>query len=504
MLNANLYTLMKNRFADCLQKTVLETDTGHQYSYSDLDRITNDYAARLAELGLKPNDRVAVQVDKSPEALFFYLACLRSGLIYLPLNTAYRQAELDYFLEDAEPTLVLCRPAALATFQPLTAKHDVRHLLTLDSDGSGSWIEGIQTGNRELPIVKRESDDIAAILYTSGTTGRPKGAMISHGNLAANAAALVEIWGWQDDDVLLHALPLFHVHGLFVACHCVLLGGGSLLFLDKLDIDKILERLPRSTVMMGVPTYYTRLLQSPAFDRNCCRNMRLFISGSAPLLEQTFHDFKQRSGHTILERYGMTETGMNTSNPLDGDRIAGTVGLPLPGLTARIVDDQDRDQPRGKVGQLLVKGPNVFQGYWRKPDKTAEEFTADGYFRTGDLAKIHDSGYVAIVGRAKDLIISGGYNVYPKEVEGFIDDIDGVVESAVIGIPDPDFGEAVAAVVVTTSESDLDANGLIAMLKEQLAGFKVPKQVYIVDELPRNTMGKVQKNLLRQQYASRN
>ena len=499
-MNDNLYTLIEQRFPAAQQQTLIETLDDQRYSYADLDKETARYAQLMTQAGLVAGDRVLVQVEKSPQVLFLYLGCLRAGLIYLPLNTAYRRDELDYFLQDAEPKMVVGSPAALEILGELANKHRIKHIHSLTNSGSGSLIEALPAAD-DFVTVQCDSDTIAAILYTSGTTGRPKGAMLSHGNLSSNSLALQQAWGWRADDVLLHALPLFHTHGLFVACHCVLFGGSKMIFLNKFDPEIIVQQLPRSTVFMGVPTYYTRLLNHSQFGLEQCRNMRLFISGSAPLLEQTFHEFKERTGHTILERYGMTESGMNTSNPLDGERLAGTVGTPLPGVSARIVDEQQNPVANGEVGQLLIKGDNVFKGYWRLPEKTASEFTADGYFKTGDLATLNSAGYIAIVGRGKDLIISGGLNVYPKEVERFIDDIDGVVESAVIGLPHADFGEAVYAAVVRQSDyDDLTETALIDALKDKLASFKVPKRIFWLNELPRNAMGKVQKNLLRDRY----
>lgn len=501
--NNNLYELMKSRFPADNNQTLLELEDGYCYSYADLDRESARYARFFAELGLKFGDRVMAQVGKSPQVLFLYLGCLRAGLIYLPLNTAYLQDELDYFLQDAEPRAIVGSDATLKILAGLAEKRGIQHVFSLNPDGSGSLQESSQNSEPQFDTVTCQADDIAAILYTSGTTGRPKGAMITHDNLSSNALALQQAWGWRSDDVLLHALPLFHVHGLFVACHCVLFGGSKMLFLNKFDVQTVIKLLPRSTVLMGVPTYYTRLLNQPEFNADVCKNMRLFISGSAPLLEQTFHEFEDRIGQAILERYGMTETGMSTSNPLAGDRIAGTVGPPLPGITARVIDEEENAVPTDTVGQLLVKGPNVFKGYWRLPEKTAEEFTDDGYFKTGDLAKISEQGYVSIIGRGKDLIISGGLNVYPKEVERMIDDMAGVLESAVIGLPHPDFGEAVYAVVVReTDQTDLSEEALINQLKGKLANFKVPKKIFWADELPRNAMGKVQKNALRDRYQS--
>ncbi|MDH5632717.1 MAG: malonyl-CoA synthase [Gammaproteobacteria bacterium] len=496
----NIYALFESRFPED-QVTFIETPDNQYFSYGDL-RVTSARIANILEQsGVKRGDRVAVQVEKSPQALFLYLACLRAGFIYLPLNTGYTESELAYFMSNAEPAAVVCDPANTGRFVTLTASLGSR-IFDLDKTGSGSLIDAANTQPAEHTVTTCEPDDVAVILYTSGTTGRPKGAMISHNNLAANGLALHQAWGWTKDDVLLHALPIFHIHGLFVACHCVLLNGSKMLFAPRFDTDTVVRLLPRSTVLMGVPTFYTRLLADARFTRDVCSNMRLFVSGSAPLLEQTFVDFRERTGHTILERYGMTETGMNTSNPLEGDRIAGTVGPALPGVEARVVDDSDQAVPVNTVGNLQVRGENVFRGYWRMPDKTAEEFTEDGFFRTGDMARINEQGYVSIVGRSKDMIITGGYNVYPKELESLIDDMDNVQESAVIGLPHTDFGEAVTAVIVLKDNGrQPEEAGMIRQLKQQLAGYKIPKKIIIVDKLPRNTMGKVQKNLLRDEYS---
>jgi len=501
MANDNIYALFQGRFPADRGQPVIETPDGTTYSYADLERESARYARLLTDQGVAKGDRVAVQVDKSPEALFLYLGCLRAGFTYLPLNTAYLAKEVDYFMENAEPAAMVCRPHDEARIREQAIGHGIGRVYTLDADGGGSLAGQAADVPAEFGIAECDGSDVAVILYTSGTTGRPKGAMISHANLAANGLALHQAWGWRPGDVLLHVLPIFHIHGLFVACHCVLLNGSKMLFMPRFDAAEAVRLLPRATVLMGVPTVYTRLLAEDGFDAAACRNMRLFVSGSAPLLEQTFHDFRARTAHTILERYGMTETGMNTSNPLDGERKPGTVGPPLPGVQLRIVDEQGRPVPQGEAGQLEVKGANVFAGYWRMPDKTAEEFTADGYFKTGDVACQDADGYVSIVGRAKDMVISGGYNVYPKEVEGVIDDLPGVSESAVIGVPHPDFGEAVAAVVVAQAGADLDTVALLRTLKGELAGYKVPKRIFVIDQLPRNTMGKVQKNLLRERYA---
>lgn len=501
-MSANLYAILRERFPRDLARPFLETESGSLFKYADVEAETARIARYLADTGLQPGDRIAVQVDKSPQSVFLYLACLRGGYIFLPLNTAYKEKEIAYFLGDAEPGMVVVRPQDATAMRRLAASHNVSRVETLDALGGGTLVESSAVRAPDFEPVDVAPDDVAAILYTSGTTGRPKGAMITHRNLASNALTLHEYWGWNEHDVLLHALPIFHVHGLFVACHCVLLNGTRMLFLPRFDIDEVIRRLPDVTVMMGVPTYYTRLLAAPAFSAHACRNMRLFISGSAPLLEQTFEAFRERSGHTILERYGMTETGMNCSNPLDGERRPGTVGFPLPGVTARVVDDSDHVLEPGNAGNLQIKGDNVFRGYWRLPEKTAEELTRDGFFRTGDIARIGADGYVSIVGRAKDLVISGGYNVYPKEVELCIDALDGVVESAVIGLPHADFGEAVTAVVVRDPEArPFPGERVIDAVRENLAGYKVPKHVFFVDELPRNAMGKVQKNILRERFA---
>jgi malonyl-CoA/methylmalonyl-CoA synthetase len=503
LTSENVYSLFERRFPADRGTVFIETEDGAIWSYVDVERESARCAQRLAGLGVARRDRVAVQVEKSPQALFLYLACLRAGFIYLPLNTAYVEAELDYFFADAAPAAIVCRPAAQTAVSALAQRHGIRHVLTLGSAGEGSLLEPAAGSGLGFATADCAASDVAAILYTSGTTGRPKGAMITHENLAANAQVLHRAWGWGPDDVLLHTLPLFHIHGLFVACHCVLLNGTGMLFMRRFELPTLRRLLPRATVLMGVPTYYVRLLADPDFGAADCRSMRLFVSGSAPLLEQTFEEFRARTGHTILERYGMTETGMNTSNPLDGPRVAGTVGLPLPGVSVRVVDEQNRMVAVSEVGQVQVKGANVFRGYWRLPDATTESFTRDGYFKTGDLARVDADGYIALVGRAKDMIISGGYNVYPKEVEAVIDALDGVVESAVIGLPHADYGEMVAAVVLRDpARENLTEASLITTLKSRLAGYKVPKRVIFADALPRNTMGKVQKNVLRARYAN--
>ncbi len=500
-IDHNIYSCFQRHCPAAADDILLETPAGKQYRYADAERESARLAHYLSGLGIQPGDRVAVQVEKSPSVLFLYLACLRAGFIYLPLNTAYTPHELDYFLGDARPRVFIGDPERIEQLDALLSRRQVPHVLSLDAAGHGSLPDASRGTPAEFNTWPSAGDDVAVILYTSGTTGRPKGAMITHDNLAANAAALRQTWGWRNDDVLLHALPIFHIHGLFVACHSVLLGGGKLLWLPGFDVAQVMRALPESTVMMGVPTFYTRLLDQPDFDAETCRTMRLFISGSAPLRIQTFEEFRHRTGHTILERYGMTETGMNTSNPLNGPRKPGTVGLPLPGVELRIVDANEQTVSPDTTGQLQVRGPNVFKGYWKMPDQTAEAFTADGFFRTGDLASQDQDGYITIVGRDKDLIISGGLNVYPREVESVIDQLEGIQESAVFGVPHPDFGEAVCAVVVPADAAQLEETAIITALKQRLANFKVPKRVFIMTALPRNTMGKVQKNILRETYA---
>jgi len=500
-MSDNLFELIRSRFPDDLLRPFIETPEGRSISYGELEAATGRMAGLLAARGVAKGDRVAAIVEKSPEAVFLYLASLRAGAVYLPLNTAYTAAEVAYFLGDAEPKITVCRPDAEATLAPIAAEAGSQ-LLTLGRAGEGSLVEAGRDLAPDFAPVSATSGDLAALLYTSGTTGRAKGAMMSHGNLASNALALHRIWGFEAGDVLLHALPIFHTHGLFVAINCVLLNGTGMLFLPKFDAEQVIRLLPRATVMMGVPTFYTRLLARPDFDAGACAKMRLFISGSAPLLEETFEAFRERTGHTILERYGMTETGMNTSNPLSGERRAGTVGFPLPEVEVRVADEDGAILGPGETGVLELRGPNVFQGYWRQPEKTAEEFRADGFFVTGDVSRIDERGYVHIVGRAKDLIISGGFNVYPKEVELVVDAIEGVAESAVIGLAHPDFGEAVAAVVARARGASPDEAAVIQATKAELANYKVPKRVFFVDELPRNAMGKVQKNALRERYAA--
>ena len=503
MTNSNFYAVLEQTFAANASGPALELATGEICTYADLDREVARCAVALGGLGLKRGDRIAAQIEKSPQSLFLYLACLRAGLVYLPLNIAYRLAEVSYFLSDAEPALIVCSPSNEAGMQKLVKEAAPRTaVLTLDDAGRGSLAEAVASAKGEFPVAIVESDELAVIVYTSGTTGRSKGAMLSHRNLSSNARALVDYWRFTRDDVLLHTLPIFHVHGLFVANHCALLSGARILWRGRFDVTATLRDLPHATVMMGVPTYYTRLLADRAFGERTCANVRLFISGSAPLLLDTFREFQSRTGHTILERYGMSEAGMIASNPLDGERRGGTVGFPLPGVGVRVADAQDQALPAGAAGAIQIKGENVFAGYWRNPERTLEEFTADGWFRTGDVGVFDADGYLSIVGRAKDLIITGGYNVYPKEIELVIDAMPGVVESAVVGVSHPDFGEAVTAVIVLDPKAaPLSEAIVIAELKNLLANYKVPKRVHFLSELPRNAMGKVQKNLLRQRLS---
>ncbi|MCP1648739.1 malonate--CoA ligase [Pseudomonas nitroreducens] len=502
-MNQSLFAEVGKHLPSDLSKPFIRTPLGGGYSYADMLRSTSQFAHALVELGVQPGDRVAVQVDKSPETVMLYLAVLRVGAVYLPLNSGYTGDELRYFLDDAEPSLFVCAPAFEAQARELAEASGVARVATLGDQVDGSLMDAVHGKPGRFVDVPRTASDLAAILYTSGTTGRSKGAMISHGNLVSNARALVDAWQITGDDWLLHALPIFHIHGLFVACNSLLMAGGSMLFLGKFDAAQMLRLLPQVNLLMGVPTFYTRLLDQPGLTREAVAHMRLFISGSAPLTAETHKAFSERTGMAILERYGMTETGMNTSNPLDGERIAGTVGFPLPGVELRITDPSQSAPtplPQGEPGMIEVRGPNVFQGYWRMPEKTAEELRADGYFMTGDIGFIDDKGYVQIVGRNKDMIISGGFNVYPKELEEILDTLPGVVESAVIGVPHPDFGEGVTAVLVASQGQAPSEAQVLAALDGKLARFKQPKRVMVVDALPRNVMGKVQKNVLREQF----
>jgi malonyl-CoA/methylmalonyl-CoA synthetase len=496
-MNANLYALLRDHFPEDAEQPCVLIPGGRVIHYDDLDAAVARIANALIDAGCRVGDRVAVQTEKCWQSLALYLACLRAGLVYLPLNTGYQKGELAYFFADAEPAAIVCRPDAAQLIAKLRPQATV---FTLDA-AAGTLLERADGQAATFETVASKADDLAAILYTSGTTGRSKGAMLSHRNLASNAFALVEQWGFTRGDVLLHALPLYHVHGLFVACHCALLSGSRILWQPKFDAREAIALLPHATVMMGVPTYYARLLAEPEFGAAACRNIRLFVSGSAPLLPETFNEFQMRTGHAILERYGMTETGMNTSNPMAGERIPGSVGPPLPGVSVRIVDPHGQPCAPGVVGNIEIKGANVFRGYWRMPDKTLEAFSTDGYFKTGDLGEWLPNHYLKIVGRAKDLIITGGLNVYPAEIEERINALPGVAESAVFGVPDVDFGEAVTAVVVARAGHLLAEADLIVALKAEIASFKVPKRVHFVAALPRNAMGKVQKNNLRHTYS---
>jgi malonyl-CoA/methylmalonyl-CoA synthetase len=502
-MNHNLFAAFEAAFPNDRSACAIETLDGRFYTWADIDHATAKIANLLQSLKLRPGARVAVQVDKSVENVLLYLAVLRAGYVYLPLNTAYQSAELAYFLTDAQPSVVVCSPDNRPWMVPLAQSCGAKNLLTLGEQRDGTLLEQAAPLSHRFRTVPRSASDMAAILYTSGTTGRSKGAMLSHGNMLSNAKTLHAYWGWSCRDVLLHALPVFHVHGLFVAIHGALLAGAKMLWMNRFDAAVAVRLLPRVTVFMGVPTLYVRMLAEPGLTMQAVRNMRVFISGSAPLLVDTHQQFFQRTGHVILERYGMSETIMLTSNPYHGDvslRHAGTVGLPLPGVQVRVVRDDGTTCAPGEVGAIQVKGPNVFSGYWKMPEKTREEFTADGFFKTGDMGKFCAQGYLTIAGRSKDLIITGGYNVYPKEIEGYLDELPGVQESAVIGLPHPDFGEAVCAVVTPRAGAQIDAGQLIEVLKQKIANFKVPKRVWVLAELPRNAMGKVQKNLLREQF----
>ncbi|GAB4397155.1 MAG: malonyl-CoA synthase [Rhodoferax sp.] len=502
MTDANLYTHLRAAFPEDGDTLAIETDNGVNYTWADLERGSARLANFLHGLALSPGARIAVQVEKSVEALMLYLATLRAGYVFLPLNTAYQSAEMEYFVRDAEPEVVVCTPGNFGWVSPLAFQAGTRWVFTLGDDRSGSLLERAAHASDQHTPVSRRADDVAVIIYTSGTTGRSKGAMLTHGNMLSNAQVLNDYWGWRAGDVLIHALPIFHVHGLFVAVHGALLSGNRMIWLARFDVARVLNNLPRATVFMGVPTLYVRLLAEAGLNPAVCAGMRLFISGSAPLLTDTWSQWRQRTGHTILERYGMSETIMLTSNPYQGERRAGTVGLPLPGVQLRVVDAAQQPVPAGVVGDIQVKSPSVFAGYWRMPEKTAEEFTVDGYFKTGDVGWLSDDGYLTLVGRSKDVIISGGYNVYPAEVESYINDLPGVAESAVVGVADADLGEVGVAVVVPRPGATLDPQQILASLSGRLARFKLPRHCHVLSELPRNAMGKVQKNLLRQQYAS--
>ena len=512
-MNENLSLALRAAYPEDMSQTAIETADGAllSYTWQDLDRGTAMIANLLGSLELPEGSRVLVQTEKSVEALMLYLAVLRAGLVYVPLNNAYQASELEYFIGDAEPGVVVCASRHFGWISKIAFRAGTRHVFTLDDDRTGSLLQRAAHHSDQQQPAERAAGDLASIIYTSGTTGRSKGAMLSHGNLLNNARVLQMLWGWRSasegGDVLIHALPLFHVHGLFVAVHGALLNGSKMIWFSKFDPRAVIARLPEATVFMGVPTLYVRLLAEPSFNVEACRTMRLFISGSAPLLAETFRQFSERTGHTILERYGMSETVMLTSNPYAESttaaplkRIAGTVGFALPGVSVRISAADGATCKAGEIGAIEVRGPSIFQGYWRMPEKTAAEFTADGWFKTGDVGQLDAFGRLTLVGRSKDLIITGGYNVYPAEVEGYLNELPGVDESAVIGVPHPDFGEAVVAVLVARVGASVEGPECVAALKQRIAGFKVPKQVIVVDQLPRNAMGKVQKALLREQH----
>ncbi len=505
----NLYSALRDAFPEDLDSLAIEAADSSvplHYTWRDLERGSAMLANLLGALELPAASRIAVQVDKSVEALMLYLAVLRAGHVFLPLNSAYQAGEVGYFIGNAEPAVVVCSSKNFGWVSRLAFTQGVRQVYTLDDDRNGTLLDRASYCNDLQQPVPRAADDLAAILYTSGTTGRSKGAMLTHGNLLSNARVLKDAWGWRSaaegGDVLIHALPIFHVHGLFVASHGALLNGSRMIWFSRFDARATIERFAEATIFMGVPTLYVRMLGEGTLTRQSCAHMRLFVSGSAPLLPETFDGWRERTGHALLERYGMSETVMLTSNPYrpESARRSGTVGLPLPGVGLRVRDQQGAPLRTDEVGGIEVKGPNVFKGYWRMPEKTADDFTTDLWFKTGDVGKIDADGYVSIVGRSKDLIISGGYNVYPAEIEGLVNELPGVAESAVVGVPHPDFGEAVVAVLVAKPGTTVDSATVIAALKSKIAAFKVPKQVFVVPDLPRNTMGKVQKNLLREAH----
>src|SRR6202163_1522284 len=500
IMNANLFSRLFDGLDDPT-RLAIETTDGQHISYGDLISRAGQMANVLVSRGVKPGDRVAAQTEKSVPGLVLYLATVRAGAVYLPLNTAYTLNELEYFITDAEPSLVVCDPAKAEGIGAIAEKVGAR-VLTLGADGKGSLTDAAAKASAAFATVARADDDLAAILYTSGTTGRSNGAMLTHDNLASNSLALVDYWRFTDKDVLIHALPIYHTHGLFVASNVTLFARASMIFLPKFDPELIIKLMGRATVLMGVATFYTRLLHSPDLSKQSTSHMRLFISGSAPLLADTHREWADRTGHAVLERYGMTETNMNTSNPYDGDLVPGAVGHALPGVSVRVTDPETgKTLGPETIWIIEVKGPNVFKGYWRMPEKTKAEFRNDGFFITGDLGKIDNHGYVHILGRGKDLVISGGFNVYPKEIESEIDAMPGVIESAVIGVPHADFGEGVTAILVCDKDAKVDETAVLKALDGRLAKFKMPKRVIVVEELPRNAMGKVQKNILRDTYS---
>jgi malonyl-CoA/methylmalonyl-CoA synthetase len=498
--SSNLFDLIAARQRSP-EQIAMETPDATRLTYGTLFERSGRAANALVALGVEPGGRVAVQVDKSTDVIVLLLACLRAGAAFLPLNTAYTLAELEYFLGDAEPTLTVCRPDSLKAVRALARKLSLPAVESLGTAHDGTFVEQIAAASADFETVPCAPDDLAAILYTSGTTGRSKGAMLTHENLSSNALTLMDCWRFTSGDRLIHALPVFHAHGLFAAAGVALLSGAAMVFQNRFDPDAVIAALPGATALMGVPTLYGRLLDQPSLTRDACASMRLFVSGSAPLSAETHAAWRERTGHSILERYGMTETTVITSNPYDGERRMGTVGFALPGVDVRICDlDRGEIVSKGEIGVIEVKGPNVFRGYWRMPEKTVQEFRPDGFFITGDLGRVDADGYIHLVGRTKDLVISGGFNVYPKEVENEIDAVDGVLESAVFGAPHPDLGEGVTAIVVLRPGALITEPSVLAALSERLAKFKMPKRVVIVDSLPRNTMGKVQKTALRETY----
>jgi len=498
MSNDNFFATLKVAWRGKDRSPCLTLPGGRTLSYGEIDAASAKMAAALRGAGANSGDRILVQVEKSPENVVLYLAAMRAGIVYVPLNTAYTAKEVRYFLNDAEPSVFVCDPQQLAVLAPIAKAAGVQTIFTLDAAGDGTLSDAAKAAAPFDRIQPRHEDDLASILYTSGTTGRSKGAMLSHGNLASNAITLNKLWGFTSEDVLLHTLPVFHIHGLFVALHTAMLSACKIIFLPKFDVTAIRRHLPRASVMMGVPTFYTRLLGEPDFARQECAHIRLFISGSAPLTIDTHRTYEERTGHRILERYGMSEAGMIASNPLHGERIAGTVGFALPGVSIRITDDKSAPAAIGVVGNVEVKGPNLFKGYWRQPEKTEKEFTPDGFFKTGDIGALDHKRRLTLAGRSKDLIIAGGYNIYPKEIEAALDAVAGVHESAVIAAPHPDLGEGVVAVLV--GEGDPIEDQIIEVALRTLAKFKRPRKLFWIDALPRNAMGKVQKQVLRERY----
>ena len=493
----NFFSLLHEQIQTSANRVFLEFGDRASITYGEADRMSAQVANRLATFGLKPGDRVTVQVEKSPQVVILYLACLRSGLVFHPLNTAYTLHELEHFFEDAQPSLVVCRPSIAYEVRQLASRFDIEHVETLDANGNGSFWDQVSSQHDEFAVAERSPDDTALLIYTSGTTGKPKGAMITHHNLSSNILAIMEFWEWEAKDVLLHVLPLFHVHGLCPALHCPIMGGSKILFQNRFSVSETINLLPRTSVLMAVPTVYTRLLSDNRLTTELCQDIRIFLSGSAPLLPETAYEFERRTGHRIMERYGMSEGQMITSNPFRGDRLIGTVGLAFPGIKLRIRDESGERLDHGEIGMLEIKGPNVFSGYWRNPTATEKAFRSDGYFITGDLGTIDENGYLSIVGRESDLIISAGLNIYPKEVEDLLNQIAGIADSAVFAVPHPDLGEAVFATVVKEKNATVTSDDIISTIKEKLSSFKIPKKIEFVDDLPRNAMGKVEKKQLR-------